>query len=317
MARRVLKGLDSREYEHEFDRRALEALEGTPGLEMVVRAFNKHWNDKIFKVQITGSYIKVTEKNFPEVHRALKECCEVLRIDKEPALYIQWGCEINAYTAGVEDPIIVINSGCIDRLTYEELLFVIGHELGHIKSEHVLYHQMAKVLPVLGQIVGSATLGIGNLISTGLEVALLNWVRMSEFTGDRAGLLACQNIDAAANATIKAAGLPEKFNNEANIEEFKNQAREFESFDYDALDRAAKLFSTIFNTHPWSVMRAAEMYKWVENTQYKEVYDRASVYDENYVLVCNNCGAKMRVPRGKGNVDITCPRCKDKFSTTI
>lgn len=64
----------------------------------------------------------------------------------------------NAFAAGVEDPIIVINSGAIDLLTYEELLFIIGHEVGHIKSQHVLYSQMAQILPILGDIIGSATL---------------------------------------------------------------------------------------------------------------------------------------------------------------
>jgi len=139
MSRIIIEGLNSFEYEHEFDRKALSALEKTPGLELLVRKFNEYWNDKILKIQITGSYLKVTENNFPEIHRALMEGCTILNIKKIPKLYIQCGYEVNAYTSGVEDPIIVLNSGCIDLLSYDELLYVIGHELGHIKREHVLY----------------------------------------------------------------------------------------------------------------------------------------------------------------------------------
>ncbi|MGB9977622.1 MAG: M48 family metalloprotease [Thermovenabulum sp.] len=69
---------------------------------------------------------------------------------------------------------------------------------------------MAQVFPILGEIVGSITLGAGKLLSTGLQIALLNWVRMSEFTADRAGLLTCQDPEVAASALMKLAGVPQK-----------------------------------------------------------------------------------------------------------
>ena len=58
----------------------------------------------------------------------------------------------------------------------------------------MLYHQMP-VLPFL-EILGAATLGVGKLFSAGLQ-RRFPWVRMSEFTADRAGLLACQDPRAA------------------------------------------------------------------------------------------------------------------------
>ena len=32
-------------------------------------------------------------------------------------------------------------------------------------------------------------------------------------------------------------------------------------------------------------------------------------------LKCQKCGKKMRVPRGKGRIEVTCPHCGDKFVT--
>ena len=29
---------------------------------------------------------------------------------------------------------------------------------------------------------------------------------------------------------------------------------------------------------------------------------------------CNNCKAQLRVPKGKGKINVTCPKCKTKFS---
>ncbi|MCM1988557.1 hypothetical protein [Oceanirhabdus seepicola] len=58
-----------------------------------------------------------------------------------------------------------------------------------------------------------------------MRVAILHWSRMAEFTADRAGLLACQNIDAPVTTTMKIAGLPLAHNSEVNLEEFKNKQK--------------------------------------------------------------------------------------------
>src|SRR5690606_21963042 len=105
-------------------------------------------------------------------------------------------------------PIVVLTSGAIDLLTEDELMFLIGHEFGHIKSRHTLYHSIGQTFPVLADVVGQATFGASKLISIPLRLALLRWSRMSEFTADRAGMLCCQNLEVAAAVTMKLAGMP-------------------------------------------------------------------------------------------------------------
>ncbi len=292
--KQILYDLNNREYEHELDRKALMALEGTPGLEKVVRFFNKYGLERFIKIQYTGSNIKVTKTNFPMLHKMLLEACNVLAIDKIPDLYIELGF-INAKIMGVEKPIIVLTSGCIGLLTFDELLFIIGHELGHIKSEHVLYHQMSEVLPILGAVIGNATLGIGGLVATGIQIALLNWRRKSEFTADRAGLLVCQNIDSAITAMMKLAGLPPKYYKIANTDDFIQQAKEFEDFDFNQFDKAAKVLSVMGATHPWTVMRAAEMNKWIDSGNYTNIIERHAKKKSNPDnIFCVNCGKKIK-----------------------
>ncbi len=217
--------LNPREYEHEFDRKALNTLEGTPGLEKLARKFNKHAMERVFRLQYTGSNIKVNESNFPEIYQILEEACTNLGLKNIPDLYISWDYSVNGFTTGSENPLIVLHSGAVDLLTREELLYLIGHEVGHIKSGHMLYYEMGQIIPILGDIIGSATLGIGALVSTGLEAALFHWHRMSEFTADRAGLLACQDHEIAINALIKMAGVPKQFFNKINKEEFINRPK--------------------------------------------------------------------------------------------
>lgn len=225
-------------------------------------------------MRCTGSYLKANENHFSEVHDILLDVCNTLHLKKIPELYIEWDYSVNGGTIGSENPIIILNSGAIDLLTEDELRYVIGHEVGHIKSGHMLYHIMAEIIPLLGGILGTVTLGIGELISTGLKLALLHWHRMSEFTADRAGLLACQNEDAAINAMIKMAGAPKRFFDRIDRDQFIEQAREFKGYDYDGLDKVGKTLLIMESTHPWTVMRASEILDWVESGAYNEIIEK-------------------------------------------
>lgn len=280
-----LTGLQSYEYEHLFDRRALNALKKTKGFDTIVKKFNKYGLERLFRIQYTGSNIKVTKNNYPELYLILKEACDVLFIKKIPELYLSWSYNVNAYTIGVENPIIAISSGCIDLLDSDELLFVIGHELGHIKSNHILYHQIASVLPLLGDLISSVTLGFGGLLNTAIELALLNCQRMSEFTADRAGLLACQSPESAVKAMMKIAGTPKNYFNNMKVDEFIRQAREFEGFDFNTLDKAAKYLSIMWREHPWTVMRGYEFFKWIDSGEYNRILNK---YNNSWLKLISN-----------------------------
>lgn len=258
--KKILKGLDQTQYEHPFDREALNALESTPGLTVAGKYVTKQTIERIYTIQYTGSNLKVTAENYPDIYEYLDYACKILDLDRKPELYIQWGYGINAFTIGAEKPIVVLNSGLIDLCDDDEKMFIIGHELGHIKSNHMLYHMMAQVINyIIDAIPG------GGIVAAPLKYALLYWDRMSEFTADRAGLLCCQNKDAAIRAFIKMAGLPINQFNKMDELAFLQQAKDFDSLDYENLNKFFKIISIIDSTHPWTVMRSAELMKWVEN----------------------------------------------------
>lgn len=268
----ILKGLDQTQYEHPFDREALNALENTPGLTVAGKYITKQTIERIYTVQYTGSNLKVTAKNYPDIYEYLDYACKILDLDRKPELYIQWGYGINAFTVGAEKPIVVLNSGLIDLCDDDEKMFIIGHELGHIKSNHMLYHMMAQVINYIIDIIPG-----GGIVAAPLKYALLYWDRMSEFTADRAGLLCCQNKDATIRAFIKMAGLPINQFNKMDEQAFLQQAKDFDNLDYENLNKFFKIISIMDSTHPWTVMRAAELMKWVENGEYELVCRKEAI----------------------------------------
>lgn len=151
----------------------------------------------------------------------------------------------------------------IDLCDDDEILFIIGHECGHIKSEHMLYHMMAQLLNW-----GIDAIPGGSFVASGLQFSIYYWNRMSEFTADRAGLLCCQNKDAMIRAFIKMAGLPLNQFDNIKTETFIQQARDFKMLDYDGMNKAVKLLSIADETHPWTVMRSSELLKWIDDGQY-------------------------------------------------
>ena len=67
MSRKILYNLESTEYEHEFDRKALEALKKTPGLDFLVKKFFEYSIEAIYSIQYTGSNIKVSKNSYQRV----------------------------------------------------------------------------------------------------------------------------------------------------------------------------------------------------------------------------------------------------------
>lgn len=65
----------------------------------------------------------------------------------------------------------------------------------------------------------------------------------------------------------------------------------------------------------WAIFRALSRntYKrYQENRRFLLVFDRLKDRNNRY-YDCPKCRQTVRVPRGKGKISITCPRCKERF----
>lgn len=265
--KQTLINLQSTQYEHPFDKAALEALRKVPGFDTVMN-FVLNWTTiRWHVINLCGSNFHVTKESCPELYKKVIDAAETINVDRLPEIYTQWSYGINAYTTGYKDnTIMVIKTGAVDLMTDEELSYVIAHEMGHIKSGHVLYHV---IVNFFSQIIAKSML-VGKM-ALPLKLALNYWYRMSEFTADRAGLLVCQDLNAALSAIMKMAGIPKKFFSTADPHVFAKQAIEFISKYGDTVDKVIRNISILDDTHPWTVMRAYELIKWVESGEYDRI----------------------------------------------
>lgn len=52
--------------------------------------------------------------------------------------------------------------------------------------------------------------------------------------------------------------------------------------------------------------------RYEENRRFLRLFDQFKDRDHRY-FNCPRCRQRVRVPRGKGKISITCPKCKEKF----
>ncbi len=133
-----LEGLRPQSYEHPSDAAALNALTHTAGFDTLIQKLNAWGIERILRGQLTGSYIRVQADNLPDLFRLLAVLRDRLDVPVEVDLYIASGGEVNAFTVGVERPLIVLTTAAVEMISTDELMLDIAQELGHLKSRHVL-----------------------------------------------------------------------------------------------------------------------------------------------------------------------------------
>jgi len=283
--RRKFPEISVRAIEHPADRAALTAMRKVPGFDVALKKLIGLLGEKSLHTLFMASAVKVGPDQFAELHGMYLECCEILDIAEPPELFVSQTPLVNAGAVGTDKPFIVLNSGLVDLMEEGELRYVLGHELGHILSDHVLYKTMLKLL--LRMAVVRFGVPLGWLAIWAIIAALTEWDRKSELSADRAGLLAVQEPEAVYRALMKMSG--GGWIEQMNLDAFIAQAEEYERGG-DKLDSFYKLLNLLGQRHPFPVLRLAEARKWVDQGDYARIlageYERrgtgeaASLYDE-------------------------------------
>jgi Zn-dependent protease with chaperone function len=261
--------LNKHEYIHPADSKALAALRAIPGIDSGLKKLLAVTGESAIRVMFTASAVKVTPKQCPDLHAKLQIACTTLGVDM-PELFIQQNPIVNAFTGGVEKPIIVLHSALIERLNDEETLAVIAHEVGHIHAEHVLYLTAARLIELM--INGGATRLLPGseiiklVISMGISSALLAWARRAELSCDRAALLVTQDPHVIGRTMMKLAG--GTFASKIDYDLFLEQGREFKkTLEDKALDKFWAQVVNAGQSHPFPIWRVGEILDWVETGQ--------------------------------------------------
>src|SRR5262245_56410743 len=261
-----LPDISSRAYEHPADRSALVALRKLTGFDVILRNLAGLFSDRSLRLIFLASSVRASEQQFPYLYQMLMDGAYVLDMPQVPELFITQDPRVNAMALGTDKPFIVVTTGLVNLMDAEESRFVIGHELGHVLSGHAVYRTMLYYLVNLAArlaLVPFAWIGLKAVI-WGLE----EWYRKAELSSDRAGLLAGQDVAAARRALMKTAGGPQLA--ELSADAFLEQAREYDAVP-DLREGLIKLLQLQGTTHPFAVVRFAELDRWAREGEYESI----------------------------------------------
>lgn len=260
---RVLTGIDTRSWEHPADRAALNALRRIPAFDEVLRRIVGFFGEKPIRLAFQANAVRVSPTQFPRVHRRYEDVLRVLDAPEAYPLFVTQNPFFNAGAYGMDRPFIIVHSALVARFDDDELRFVLGHELGHVMSGHGLYRTM---MVLLIQLAGMGMPIVG-MAAQAVLMGLLEWYRKAELSCDRAGLLAVQDPEPGMRTMLNFAGGDSE---DANLPEFIRQADEYRS-DGDLADQVFKVLNVLGRTHPFPVVRVAEMRRWFESGEYDRI----------------------------------------------
>lgn len=234
-----------------------------------LRVTTSKYREAYNEVENQGEGINITNESLPKMHQQLVDACQILGVKEIPTYSTDWEYAPYHFSNGEKHRRIVMMSGSADLFTDDEMMFVLGHELGHMACGHKPYHMLLETfyMPFVNDAAFKAWASI-------IKLPLMEWYRMSDYTADRMGLLCCQDINAAITTMIKKAGLPKKCYDKIDVQGFIQQAREFEENFTDTMDRVVKVLSIRSAEFPWLVVRAGKLYDWYHSDEYKQVIDK-------------------------------------------
>lgn len=256
-------GISSRAWEHPADRSALAALRALTGFDTVLKALAGLLRERQHRLMYLATAIRVDERQFATLDEVRRDAVRILDADRTPECFVIQDPVAIAMAIGMDQPFIVVTSALFDLMNEQELRFVIGHELGHVLSGHAVYRTMLMHLLRLAGNIG--WMPIGGWALRAIVAALMEWQRKSELSGDRAGLLCVQDADTALRVHMKLAGGSRL--DEMDTQRFLAQAADYERSG-DLRDGVLKLLNLELASHPFSVLRAAELSRWIDRGEY-------------------------------------------------
>ncbi|MBS9774773.1 MAG: M48 family metallopeptidase [Tenacibaculum sp.] len=193
-----------------------------------------------FKAVIYGDSVKVTSKQYPQIHNIVVEHCDKLNIPNPPDVFIYNGNGlINAAAIKfLSSKYVILMSDLVDlmleRDKLNELSTIIGHELGHHAAGHTNFWKNLLIKPAhIVPFLGSA------------------YSRACELTADRIGLALTNDLQASENALVAIALGCESLANDTNIDEFLLQEKE--------IPELMGFVHKMFSSHPRMTKRVMQI----------------------------------------------------------
>ena len=264
------------------DRDGIESLEDLEPLPQLVKHLFMEKKLNLLRSQLAKESIKV--QPLSRLDLIIRRCGIILGLNVLPESFIISSDMPQAFTFGTdEEPMLAMSSSMLEIMDEKELEAVIAHELGHVKSGHLVYHTLAELL-VQGASFSFSLMGL-DLLTEPIKLLLLAWHRDSEISADRASILVTNDLDVIKSMFSKL---------------IKYAERSFEGVGI------LNSISELFKTHPTYLNRIKKLEEFYNSAEFKNArrkIERRIMLLRAISPICRFCGAR------KPLLSLFCPSC--------
>jgi Zn-dependent protease with chaperone function len=263
-----LKDISPKAYEHPADRAATAALAQIPMLDTVIRKLIEFGFERALQQELLAGAVRLGEDQLPEIWASHRAALARLDIAQVPDLYMWQMPFINAMAIGSQKPMVVLNSGTVNVMDEHELRTILGHEAGHILSDHTLYRTALWILLRIGVGPLRRLPFFAGIPLLAIQIALLEWFRAAELSCDRAATLVNRSPMTTCQTMMVAAG--GAASRKLSLDAFVRQANEYVDWE-PGWDKLTRFSRELGMTHPYPVRRVSELMKWVRSGDYDRI----------------------------------------------
>ena len=218
----------------------------------------------------TADSIRVSKELTPDLFQCMKLACNRLKVPiSKIKLFVTSNHQTNAICIpfGKKSAIITLYSELVNKMSLEEIQFVIGHEIGHFLFNHQL--------------------------SLNEESSKSDFAqsRAQEISSDRSGLIACQDIDMAVKSMIRIqSGLDDRFlrfDSSAFLDQIKKEKNVLRHMSD--------------NSHPTFRIRAKALLRFSVSNPYLKIIGEGSGVDISKIDKLINKDLNLYVETGSVN----------------
>lgn len=221
------------------------------------------------------------------ISQMVDECADLLGVVPPPT-YIDGNPVPNAYVTGLATPhMLVITSGLLELYqdTPDELRFVIGHELAHIRCQHLRTLLVARlvVFPIIVRSHAPTQTPLGGVVASvaGLTAlgTLTHWFRAAEYSADRGALLCVGGrVDIAQQALARLLHQTRQSNKLMDAKQaafdVKRLYRDQQDLRHRPLVQLLSFVDQFSASHPFLADRCVALEAWAQSEDYRRLMTR-------------------------------------------
>ncbi len=199
--------MDTQAFLWSLDAQAMTVLESLGPVTAAARALSGRVGRPWFEATVNG--IRLGEQQFPDIFAMGIRAARIMGLRHMPELYVSGEMLWDGMTLGSDEQAFIVLGSVLTYFKGDELLYVLGREMGHIRAGHVMWRTASKFLTgsthMNRSVMGGGLLSAltpGKMLENAIDAPIMAWSRHSEITADRAGLLVVGDVEVARKVLL-------------------------------------------------------------------------------------------------------------------